>query len=63
MTNVATDFNINLKIKKLKNTCPGPEGPIRIWLFSLVHHGQLLEDHHLSETRFISILKKELARG
>jgi YoaP-like len=62
MKKVATDFNINLKIKKLKSASEARKAPSGFGVFSLLHNGQLLEDHYLSETRFRSILKKELAK-
>jgi L-amino acid N-acyltransferase YncA len=62
MKKVATDFNINLKIKKLKSASEARKAPSGFGVFSLLHNGHLLEDHYLSETRFRSILKKELAK-
>jgi ribosomal protein S18 acetylase RimI-like enzyme len=61
MKKVALDFNVKLKIKKLKNAAEARKAPSGFGVFSLLHNGQLLEDHYLSETRFRTILKKELS--
>lgn len=58
--NVAMDYEINLKIKKIITAKEAKNTPSGYGVFSLLHDGRLLEDHYLSATRFSNIIKKEL---
>lgn len=58
--NTAMDYDIDLKITKLKTAQEVKNAPSGYGVFSLLHDGKLLEDHYLSATRFRNILKKEL---
>jgi len=60
LLNTAEDFDIELKVKKIKNAQEAKNGPSGYGVFNLLHNGKLLEDHYLSATRFRNILKKEL---
>nr|NQU91994.1 hypothetical protein [Bacteroidota bacterium] len=56
---VANEAGINLQIKKISSAHEAKNGPSGFGVFALLHDGKLLEDHYLSQTRFINILKKE----
>ena len=56
----ALDSGIDLKIKKLTTPKQAKKAPSGFGTFALLRDGRLLEDHYISQTRFRSILKKEL---
>ena len=56
----AKEFKIDLQINRIKTVEEAKDAPSGFGVFSLLHNGQLLEDHYLSATRFKNILKKEL---
>jgi hypothetical protein len=56
----ASSYGVELKITKLNNAKEAQQAPSGFAVFSLLKDGKLLEDHYLSETRFKSILEKEL---
>lgn len=60
LSEIAKEYNIDLQIQKIKTVEEAKEAPSGFGVFSLLHDGQLLEDHYLSATRFKNILKKEL---
>ena len=51
---------IDLKVKEIKTANEAQQGPSGFGTFALIKDGKLLEDHYLSETRFKTILKKEM---
>ncbi len=55
----ALDFGIDLKVTVLSNPKESQKAPSGFGTFSLIKDGKLIEDHYLSKTRFINILKKE----
>ena len=57
---IALDYNIDLKIKKIKTAAEAKNAPSGYGVFNLLHDGKLLEDHYISATRFIKIVKEEL---
>ena len=57
---VALEYNINLKVKKLKNSNEAKNSPSGFGVYSLIKDGKLIDDHYLSKTRFKNILKEEL---
>lgn len=61
--NTAMDFDVDLKVEKLKTAEEAKDAPSGFGVFSLLHDGKLLEDHYLSATRFRNILTKELTKG
>ncbi len=63
LLNVAMDFGIDLKVKQLNSAKEAQNAPSGYGVFSLLHNGNLLEDHYLSATRFRNIVKKELTRS
>ena len=63
LLNVAMDFDIDLKVRRLNTAKEAQNAPSGYGVFSLLHNGNLLEDHYLSATRFRNIVKKELARS
>ncbi|NAY91347.1 GNAT family N-acetyltransferase [Muricauda sp. JGD-17] len=63
LLNMAMDFDIDLKITKLKTAQEAKNAPSGYGVFSLLHNGKLLEDHYISATRFRNILKKERQIG
>ena len=58
--NVAMDYDVDLKVTKLKTVEEAKMAPSGFGVFNLLHNGKLLDDHYLSATRFRNILKKEL---
>lgn len=48
-------------IRELKSAEEAKSAPSGFGVFSLVHNGELLEDHYISKTRFENIIRKELA--
>jgi len=58
---VAAEFGIDLNIQRITRSTDAKLAPSGFGVFSLMHNGELLEDHYLSATRFRNILKKELA--
>lgn len=56
----ATEYGINLKIKKIKNSSEAKRAPSGFGVYSLIKDGRLLDDHYLSKTRFKNILTREL---
>ncbi|AKA34250.1 GNAT family N-acetyltransferase [Flagellimonas lutaonensis] len=63
LLNTAMDYDIDLKVIKLKTAKEAKNAPSGYGVFSLLHNGKLLEDHYISATRFRNILKKELGMG
>lgn len=61
LTEVATEHKIQLIVKRLKTPTEAQQAPSGFGVFSLLHDGELLEDHYISATRFKNILKKELS--
>ncbi|MBI9039543.1 MAG: GNAT family N-acetyltransferase [Bacteroidales bacterium] len=57
----ATEYGIDLQIKKIDTVQKAKAAPSGFAVFNLLHDGKLLEDHYLSATRFKNILKKELS--
>ena len=57
---VAKEVGLDLKIKKITTWQEAKKAPSGFGVFSLLYNGKLLEDHYLSATRFMNILKKEL---
>ncbi|MDP8203010.1 MAG: YoaP domain-containing protein [Candidatus Tenebribacter mawsonii] len=47
-------------MKKITSSKEANNAPSGFGSFSLLHDGNLLEDHYLSATRFKNIVKKEL---
>lgn len=60
LTDTASSNGVSLKVKKLTNARAAQKAPSGYGVFNLIKDGQLLADHYISETRFKSILKKEL---
>jgi len=60
LLNTALDYGIDLKVNKLRSASEAKQAPSGYGVFSLLHDGELIEDHYLSATRFRNILKKEL---
>ncbi len=60
LTETAKVAGIILNVKKITTAEEAQNGPSGFGVFSLIHDGKLLEDHYLSQTRFKSILRKEL---
>jgi glutathionyl-hydroquinone reductase len=60
LLNTALDNGIDLKVNKLRSASEAKQAPSGYGVFSLLHDGELIEDHYLSATRFRNILKKEL---
>lgn len=57
---MAMDFDIHLKVTKIRTAKEAKNAPSGYGVFNLLHDGKLLEDHYISATRFRNILKKEL---
>lgn len=57
---VASEYGINLKVKKIENSIEAKKSPSGFGVYSLIRDGKLIEDHYLSRTRFENILKVEL---
>jgi GNAT superfamily N-acetyltransferase len=57
---LASEYDINLKVKKIKNSIEAKKSPSGFGVYSLIRDGKLIEDHYLSKTRFKNILKAEL---
>jgi hypothetical protein len=56
----ALDNGINLKVIKLTTSKEAQNAPSGFGTFSLIKDGKLLEDHYLSKTRFVRIVKQEI---
>lgn len=63
LKDTASRYDVELKITKLNNALEAQQAPSGFAVFSLLKDGKLLEDHYLSETRFKSILEKELQQN
>ena len=63
LLHTAHDFEIDLQVTKLNTATEARRAPSGFGVFSLVHNGELLEDHYISATRFRNILKKELKKA
>ncbi len=63
MLHTAADFEVDLQVEKLTTAEEAKSAPSGFGVFSLMHDGQLVEDHYLSATRFRNILKKELTKA
>jgi hypothetical protein len=61
MVAAAKDIGIDLQVRKLTNSDEAKQAPSGFGVFSLLKDGRLIEDHYLSETRFRTILKKEMS--
>ncbi|AUP81325.1 GNAT family N-acetyltransferase [Flavivirga eckloniae] len=61
MLNTAMDFEIDLNITKIETAQEAQQAPSGFGVFSLLHDGELLEDHYLSATRFRNILKAQIS--
>jgi ribosomal protein S18 acetylase RimI-like enzyme len=59
---VAEDEGIQIKTRKFIRPEEAQNGPSGFGVFSLIHNGELLEDHYISATRFKNILKKEMSK-
>lgn len=59
MLHTAMDFDIDLKVTKIKTAKEAKNAPSGYGVFNLLHDGKLIEDHYISATRFRNILKKE----
>ncbi|MBM2816874.1 MAG: hypothetical protein HW421_3636 [Ignavibacteria bacterium] len=57
----ALDFGIDLKITGFENPADAQNSPSGFGTYSLIRDGRLLEAHYISKTRFLNILKKEIA--
>ena len=57
---LASEYGINLKVKKIKTSAEAKKSPSGFGVFSLIRNGKLIEDHYLSKTRFKNILKAEI---
>ena len=57
---VAMDYEIEIKITKIKTGKEAKKAPSGFGVFNLLYDGILVEDHYISATRFKNILKKEL---
>ncbi|MBT8287780.1 MAG: hypothetical protein HKN00_09555 [Flavobacteriaceae bacterium] len=60
ISRVAKQNKISLKIIELQTPKQAQNGPSGYGTFALINNGTLLADHYISETRFKSILSKEL---
>ncbi len=56
----ASDYGIPLMVHKITSPEEARMSPSGFGVFSLLRDGKLLEDHYISNTRFVNILKKEL---
>lgn len=56
----AEEAGIDMKIHRIATAAEAQQSPSGTGVFSLMHDGRLLEDHYISRTRFLNILKKEL---
>lgn len=57
----AEEYGIDLHVKKITSAEEVRKMPSGFGVFNLLYNGKLLEDHYISETRFRTILKKEMA--
>ena len=55
---LANSEGIDLRITKITSAEQARRSPSGFGVFSLVHDGELIEDHYISKTRFSSILSK-----
>ena len=55
----AREIGLDMQITKLATPLEAQQSPSLYGTFSLIKDGILLEDHYISKTRFINILKKE----
>ena len=60
LLNAAMDFDIDLKVTQLTTPEEAQNAPTGYGTFALIYNGKLLEDHYISITRFLNILKKEM---
>jgi L-amino acid N-acyltransferase YncA len=59
----AAEHGFDITIRELKSAEEAKSAPSGFGVFSLVHDGELLEDHYISKTRFENIIKKELSNS
>jgi ribosomal protein S18 acetylase RimI-like enzyme len=59
LSTAAVEHGIELNVWKMERPEEAKEAPSGFGVFSLLHDGRLLEDHYISKTRFLNILKKE----
>lgn len=57
LTETAKKYNIKLNVMELKESKEAQTSPSGFGVFSIVKDGELIEDHYISSTRFINILK------
>ena len=55
---LANSEGIDLRITKITSAEQARRAPSGFGVFSLVHNGELIEDHYISKTRFSNILSK-----
>jgi len=60
MVSAASRRGINLEVTRITSSEEAKSAPSGFGVFSLIKDGKLLEDHYISETRFNTILNKEL---
>ena len=60
LAEIAKKNGLELKITELKTAKQAQNAPSIYSVFNLVHDGELLADHYISNTRFLNILRKEL---
>ncbi|NNE34361.1 MAG: hypothetical protein HKN13_03940 [Rhodothermales bacterium] len=58
---LANSEGIDLCVTKITSADQARRAPSGFGVFSLVHDGELIEDHYISKTRFRNILRKRLA--
>lgn len=56
----AREYGLEVQVHKLTSSAEAKEAPSGFGVFSLVHDGRLIEDHYISQTRFRSIIRKEM---
>lgn len=54
----AKEFKIDLNVIELKEPKEARSSPSGFGVFGIIKDGKLIEDHYISKTRFINILKK-----
>jgi hypothetical protein len=56
----AKECGIELKIKKLTTAADAQRAPSGFGVYSLIHDGEVLQDHYVSRGRFKNTLKDRL---
>lgn len=62
MTSVAKEIGFTIQVTLVCSSREAKESPSGSGVFALLHNGRLLEDHYISETRFRTLVKKELGK-